>query len=151
MEAYWTVVQRKDRDEDFEYEVSIGRTILWLSIYGLGTVMGTVGLCVLVRDAWYIPKLRHLSYGFASVVGFLGLVVGIFVYNMRDRARFRGGLLAALLMMLVTFGAGAVIYSDWALAIIAGNLVGIPDGNNFLVYILFWSYFVAKRLPFFST
>jgi hypothetical protein len=149
MEAYRTMTHAKDRDED-GYKVSVGRTFLWLSIYGAGTLMGSVGLGVLVHDAWYIPKLRHLSYGFIAVVWFLGLLVGVGVYHIRKQSRFRGGLLAAILMSLVTFGAGAVIYSDWALAIIAGNLVGIPDGNNFLVNFLFWTYFVAKRLPFFS-
>ena len=59
--------------------------------------------------------------------------------------------MTALGAAFVIFCLGAVIYSDWALAAIAGNMIGMPDGNNVIVNILFWSYFIAKRLPMLST
>ena len=49
--------------------------------------------------------------------------------------------------LLVGTGIMASLYSDWALSAIAGNLAGIPSGD---VSILYLSFFVAKRLPFFS-
>ena len=45
---------------------------------------------------------------------------------------------------VIIFG---VLYSDWILGEIAGNLVGIPSGD---VRALYWAYFAAKRLPMFT-
>jgi hypothetical protein len=41
----------------------------------------------------------------------------------------------------------AALYSDWVLAGLAGNLIGMPSSDNSLLY---FGYFAAKRLPFFS-
>ena len=38
----------------------------------------------------------------------------------------------------------APLYSDWVLGVITGNLAGAPSGN---VKVIYWIYFVAKRLP----
>lgn len=148
-ETYRTMTHSGNRGK-VDFEVSIFRTLLGLVMYGAGTLMGFVGLVALVKDAWYIPKLRHLTYGFIAVVASISFFVGIVVYNARDNSRFRMGLFASIGTAIVVFAAGAVIYSDWALAIIAGNLIGTPDGNNVVVNVLYWSYFVAKRLPMFS-
>lgn len=144
-----TVTHSENRGKA-DFEVSIFRTLLGLMLYGVGTLMGFVGLVALIKDAWYIPKLRHLTYGFVAVVAAVSVFIGIIVYNARENSRFRMGFFASIGTAIVVFAAGAVIYSDWALAIIAGNLIGTPDGNNILVNVLYWSYFVAKRLPMFS-
>jgi hypothetical protein len=36
------------------------------------------------------------------------------------------------------------LYSDWVLGVITGNLAGAPSGD---VKVIYWIYFVAKRLP----
>jgi hypothetical protein len=41
----------------------------------------------------------------------------------------------------------SALYSDWVLGAIARNLAGFLSGD---VSVLYWSYFVAKRLPFLS-
>ena len=55
---------------------------------------------------------------------------------------------------LASIGAGGVLaalYCDWILAAIevqgGGNWRGYPSGDIAAIY---WSYFVAKRLPFFA-
>jgi hypothetical protein len=43
-------------------------------------------------------------------------------------------------------GVFAALYSDWGLAAIAGNYSGIPSGDDAILY---WGYFLAKRIPLF--
>jgi hypothetical protein len=56
---------------------------------------------------------------------------------------FIGYIPACCVGLLVVLG---VFYSDWILAAIAENLAGVPSSD---VAILYWLYFVAKRLPLF--
>ena len=60
---------------------------------------------------------------------------------------FGGGILLAFLISLFLGGLLAAFYSDWVLAGLAGNLIGVPSRDNSALY---YSYFAAKRLPFFS-
>ena len=60
------------------------------------------------------------------------------------------GLIGAFVVSIIVFYVGAVIYSDWALAVIAHNIVGVPDGNNAKIAVIYWTYFAAKRLPMLS-
>jgi hypothetical protein len=41
----------------------------------------------------------------------------------------------------------SAVYSDWCLAIMLDNLVGVPSSDNLVFY---WTYFVAKRLAMLS-
>lgn len=45
---------------------------------------------------------------------------------------------------LMLTGLLAALYSDWVLGVITGNLAGVPSGD---VRVIYWIYFVAKRLP----
>ena len=138
-----------------EFEFSIVRTILGGMVYGAGTVAGFAGLVKLIIEAWSdTPLLRHLSYGAMGLfvfISFVGLIIGCCIGEHSPGSRFFTGVGASLCTALVVFAAGAAIYSDWALAAIADNLVGLPDGNNVLLSIIFWVYFAAKRLPMAAT
>ena len=48
---------------------------------------------------------------------------------------------------LVTVGVFGTLYCDFSLGGIAGSMVGVPSPDNAVMY---WTYFIAKRLPFFS-
>jgi hypothetical protein len=52
---------------------------------------------------------------------------------------------AQLVWDLAAFGILAVFYSDWALGMMTGNIVGLPSGD---VAALYWSYFVGKNGQF---
>jgi len=53
----------------------------------------------------------------------------------------------AIFLLFLATGILAALFSDWILAAIADNYAGVPDGNNSVLY---WSYFVAKRLQILS-
>ena len=57
---------------------------------------------------------------------------------------FAGFLQSFLGTAVVLTGIFAVLYSDWALGVITGNLAGAPSRDIKAIY---WTYFVAKRLP----
>ncbi|KAK3381758.1 hypothetical protein B0H63DRAFT_476570 [Podospora didyma] len=137
----------------------------FLAISLLGSIIGMVGLFSLVRREWSaIPAVRYLVLGLA-VVGVLlfGAVFpccffvrrkwnrALAEYDMQEVPRrgpstFRCILKDAFLGLFLV-GTLALLFGDWILAAIAGNVVGAPDGINAALY---WTYFVAKRLPFFS-
>jgi hypothetical protein len=47
---------------------------------------------------------------------------------------------------LMFLGAPTALWSDWVLAGLADNLIGVPSSDNAVLY---FGYFAAKRLPFF--
>jgi hypothetical protein len=134
-----------------KYKVSHVRTLLWMAVYGIGTIVGFVGLVGLVIEAWdEVTLLRHLTYGALALFIFLA-VMGFAIGACCWPDRLPGsGIIAAFGTAALVFGFGAVIYSDWALAAVANNMVGSPDGNNIYVTILYWTYFAGKRLPMLS-
>lgn len=133
------------------YQGSFWRTLCLMLLYGMGTVAGFIGLMVLVKEAWQeVPLLRHLTIGAGVLFGILaalGFGLGACCW---PESWVGSGIGTAILVSIVIFGAGAVIYSDWALAAIAHNLVGAPDGNNWRISAVYWMYFAAKRLPMLS-
>lgn len=56
----------------------------------------------------------------------------------------RQGLQSFFASALMLTGLLAALYSDWVLGVITGNLAGVPSGD---VRVIYWIYFVAKRLP----
>jgi hypothetical protein len=50
-------------------------------------------------------------------------------------------------LAILFFGLAAAFYCDWILAAIAENWAGLPSND---IAVLFWFYFVAKRLPMLS-
>ena len=127
------------------YKGSFFRTSLLLLLYAVGTIIGFVALVTLVKEAWpALPLLQHLSEGAIGLfvaLAAIGFLLGACVFL---ESWFGSGLFGAAMMAVIIFCAGAVIYSDWALAVIADNIVGVPDGNNVRITIVYWTYFAAK-------
>lgn len=151
MGRYQAVMQPGEAPTNKAYQGSFWRTVLLLLLYAVGTIIGFIALVVLVKEAWYeMPLLQHLSEGAIGLfVGLaaIGFLLGAFCW---PESWVGSGLIGALIVSIIIFCAGAVIYSDWALAVIADNIVGVPDGNNVKVTVLYWTYFAAKRLPMLS-
>ncbi|KAF8248848.1 hypothetical protein K440DRAFT_507730, partial [Wilcoxina mikolae CBS 423.85] len=112
----------------------------WLVVYVFGTIVGLVGLISLVIHAWGDPVIVLCSKIFGGIAaGVVGLTFLVCLCT-----EFSGFALAAC---IVALGALSALYSDWVLAGLAGNLIGVPSSDNTILY---FAYFAAKRLPFFS-
>jgi len=112
----------------------------WLVLYVLGTIVGLVGLIDLVIQSWGEPVIVLSSKIFGGIAaGVIGLTFLVLLCT-----KFNGFVFAAC---IVTLGALSALYSDWVLAGLAGTLIGVPSSDNTILY---FAYFAAKRLPFFS-
>jgi hypothetical protein len=119
----------------------------WLILYVLGLIVGLVGLGSVVKETWNDNTIRIITYVFGSVCGLVALVFAVGgLFDVRKNENTDGLLAGPGAAIVVTVVLGA-LYSDWILGTIAYNLVGVPSSD---IAILYWTYFVAKRLPMFS-
>jgi hypothetical protein len=121
-----------------------GETVWWIAIYAVGTTIGLTGLASLIFKSWgnRVVVLTCKVFGGVAVVAIVfgwGVAAG--------RSKYDGRLKLAAFLTLGIVGILAALYSDWVLAGLAGNLIGMPSSDNSLLY---FGYFAAKRLPFFS-
>jgi hypothetical protein len=128
-----------------------------LALYVPGIVVGFVGLVPLVKQSWSNHTIGIITYVFGGVIVGLGIaIVAYSTYN--DPQKGDGGLLFCsggitmswfwgLSTCIGVWGVLGVLYSDWILGCIAEDLAGLPSSDNAILY---WTYFIAKRLPLFS-
>ena len=150
------VVPRGDEYWDPEKSRDV-KVLLWLLLYIPGIFVGLAGLFSLVAETIQSnPKVLLITAVFGSIT--LALVIGVgllvcCVWSSGNASRdtvlepVLGSGLAACGVALGCFGVLGALYSDWVLAAIAENMVGVPSGDNAPLY---WTCFVAKRLPFVS-
>ena len=132
----------------------------WLSLYGLGTIVGLTGLFSVVRQTYtsnhLVRLISAIFLGVAIGPSALYVVIVILVKVVRkpnqNHPKFGfGNTLAhtAVIAMILILWVGmlAAFYSDWVLGAITKNMVGTPSISNRMIY---WTYFVAKRIPLFS-
>jgi hypothetical protein len=128
-------------------KTGVKKNAWYLVIYVPGIVIGFVGLGPLVKQNWHSYEVRNMTYALGGLLVVFG--VGVAIYRMFNSKS--GGVVESwcwgLLACLCGCGILAVLYSDWILAAIAGNLTGYPTSDN---AVLFWTYFLAKRLPLLS-
>ncbi|TFK72842.1 hypothetical protein BDN72DRAFT_815575 [Pluteus cervinus] len=117
-------------------------TAYWLLLYIPGMISGMTGLISLVSHHWYIPAFKYLSYALAGVLGVI--FTGSRMY-FDDKPR--EVIVSTTTFSFVAFMFLAAFYSDWALGLMTGNLVGTPSKDASAFY---WTYWVAKRLTMFS-
>jgi hypothetical protein len=131
------------------------RVLWWTSLYVPGVIVGLTGLLSLVIQEITINRtVERITLVFGTVIAtFAVLAVVVTVGTMASEGDvgavgalgYSGfGVLIAGLGGMAFMGA---LYSDWILGAIAENLVGTPSTDNAALY---WTYFIAKRLPFFS-
>jgi len=129
-----------------------GKIMWWSILYFAGAIIGFVGVMNLVRlNFSAIRELRIITYAFSGVL-LAAPILSMLVFFCRRGGG--GGFINALSGLGITIFAGFVIltalialYTDWVLAALAGDWVGVPSSDNQVFY---WTYFAAKRLPIIS-
>lgn len=120
---------------------------LLITPYLVSTLAGYVGLFSIVQAAWSLtPTLQTITYVYISLTA-VSVLIAVFVTLMSGERRLSISFGLIVFCVAVAIGVLGALYSDWALAAIANNFAGLPDGNNSAPY---WIYFISKRLPFFS-
>ncbi len=136
-------VARKIRDQKEEKPAKV---FLWMLLYVPGMIAGATGLISIVGGAFETnPRIHLIVWVFIGVAGTVGTVLAFAMCCMGMSSCI--GLLGYFVVYGLMLGVFAALISDWVLAILANDLVGLPDSNAAPVY---WTYFIAKRLPFFS-
>ena len=108
-----------------------------------------VGVVSLVVETWDNRTVRIITFTFLAIC-ITGVVVAIACgcvsgwTNPEDACGPRALGAVALAVSVVCL---ALLYSDWILGAVAGNLAGVPSGD---IAWLYWAYFISKRLPLFS-
>ncbi|TFK75687.1 hypothetical protein BDN72DRAFT_451227 [Pluteus cervinus] len=141
---------KRNAEKAAEVDVDASDTSGWIALYIPGLLAGISGLMSLVVQNWDIVALRKLTIAFYTIVGLgLGIAILVILNNVRRRdlsdgmETFWTGVSASFGIFMVL----AALYSDWAIAIMAHNLTGLPSGDNSAFY---WTYFFAKRLTMFT-
>ena len=129
------------------------RKIMWWSIlYFIGALVGLVGVANLVRlhftEIW---QLRTITYVFLGVlVGMPLLAMLLYFCGAGETNGFIGvvsGIGWTVFVTLVILTFLIALYTDWVLAALAGDWVGVPSSDNAAFY---WTYFAAKGLSILS-
>jgi hypothetical protein len=140
---------RKNRKSSKSFEFSWSTA--WLILYVAGTIVGLVGVIILVREAWAdIADVRIISYVFVAVFGCIMIIIFFVSF---EKVTVTGGgkrwgwfmFPPAAAFSIVVFT--AVFYSDLILGAVSGNLAGVPNSEASVIY---WLYFVFKRVPLFT-
>ncbi|CCX15253.1 Similar to hypothetical protein CC1G_06935 [Coprinopsis cinerea okayama7 len=124
--------------ESFEELLEI---LWWLLLYVAGSIVGLTGLISLVIMAWENNFIQISTF---VVSGCAGIAIDVTLLSFKDDTEDVGRKIVVCLMFL---GALTALWSDWVLAGLADNLIGVPSSDNAVLY---FGYFAAKRLPFFS-
>jgi hypothetical protein len=111
-------------------------------------IAGMTGLMDLVaKVVKHSHPLLYLTVTFYSFIG--GGLIANFVstcgYLQGKASEFE--VMTTLECTLVYVLVLSALYSDWCLAVMLHNLVGVPSSDNLVFY---WTYFVAKRLTMLS-
>jgi hypothetical protein len=134
---------------------SPARVLWWMSLYVPGVIVGMIGLLSLVfQEIKHNMVVEHITLVFGTVIATFAVLTVAVVVGFLAVEGDVGALSAvgysSFGILVSGFGAMAfmgALYSDWILGAIAGNLAGAPSSDNAALY---WTYFIAKRLPFFS-
>jgi hypothetical protein len=124
------------------------KSMWWILLYIPGVVVGFVGLYPLVKESWDNGVVRTISYAFGGTALGIGITSGVIFFFCKKDGGFVVTWIFGTSITAAAVVALGVLYSDWILGAIAGNLVGFPSSDNLVLY---WIYFVAKRLPLLSS
>jgi hypothetical protein len=108
--------------------------------YGFAGIVGGVGIFKITHDTFaYNADVRIITYVLLGLVGII-MIISIFMACKEGSGSIvvLGLGISVLLFML---------YADWILAAIVANWAGVPDEEHKALY---WTYWVAKRLPMLS-
>ncbi|KAF8242305.1 hypothetical protein K440DRAFT_565706 [Wilcoxina mikolae CBS 423.85] len=125
----------------------------WLLLYLIGSIIGCIGLAPLVIVSYndnVVVMRTTVIFGYtgmsaAVMILFAGGIIGHIMGESSKQLWKK--IFLPFACIGVTLGAFTAFYSDWILAGLAENLIGVPTGDNAVLYFL---YFAAKRLSIFS-
>lgn len=155
-----SITLRRTRGGNVQFGSSLA-IFAWLIVYGLGTIVGLAGLLSLVGESFRLNRdVRIITYAFGGLIIFLSLCAFLVtflssrsaleegVYGKSIKKRIGDAGVSAFfsgVVGMIFVGMLAAFYSDWILGAIAHHgWAGAPSDDNMWLY---WSYFVAKRLP----
>jgi hypothetical protein len=110
-------------------------------LYACGIITGFTGLVSLVIQSWETHSVVLITEIFGGIAGFIavvGVLISCSIYI--DGEEFS----ESVLSVGGWVGILSALYCDWILGAIADNMTGAPSDD---VAVLYWIYFVAKRLP----
>lgn len=132
------------RHELLRLRVLTGLSILWFC----GYVAGVVGITAVTIPQYAIEKALYIVtcvFGGVILLGFTLIIVrpmyGCGVFSCKTTMLLLGS--TPVLISIV-----ALLWMDWTLGIVTGNLVGVPSQQAEVVY---WTYVAVKRLGLLST
>jgi len=115
------------------------KTAAWGILYFLGVIIGTPGLANLVHRHYASDQhLRVVTWAFCgpiAVIVLFGCLSGMICCCTIERYAY-----------FIALGFGFFIYalySDWAIGVMANNIVGLPSSD---VAWFYWPYFILARL-----
>jgi hypothetical protein len=118
---------------------------IWLLLYVGGTLTGLTGLLSLVSILFHEQSNIRIITAVFAPVAFLASIICSSIFICSFGTKYIGSWFAYGIGLFLLFGA---FYCDWILAAIAGNWGGLPSSD---IAVLYWIYFVSKRLPMLST
>jgi len=131
--------------------------LLWyLVFYFFGAIAGLAGLISIVSEVYSSnPHLRSITGVFIGLaigptcftLGF-AILIGRRGKNISLTALITMYFLDGVVTLIIWVTMLAAFYSDMALGAMTNDLVGAPSEENQYLY---WTYFIAKRIPFFSS
>jgi hypothetical protein len=117
----------------------------WVLLYLPGLITGLVGLFSLVKENWDNSTIRLITYVMWGVPGGVCVLFACFVCAVVDsKDRTLGGSFTLIGSVVAGVGIVGAWYNDWILAAIAENYSGLPSSDNAVLY---WGYFIAKKIP----
>lgn len=122
--------------------VALSGPAMWCAISLWGIMAGCAGIFDLVHKSWHLPAVKGLTAGLIVFTALLYVLGFVYVLNHDKWDRFDDDILPGMTLGWVGI-CSIALYSDWILAAIADDWTGVPDGNNAVLY---WIYFAAKRL-----
>ncbi|KAM7190203.1 hypothetical protein V8F20_009825 [Naviculisporaceae sp. PSN 640] len=129
-----------------EYRAQFKQIWLWSPLYFFGAVVGFVGVMNIVRkNIASNHQLQIVTGVFGGVVAFM--IIGVVILGLCAFGKVWVSLLTGIIVGIFVLTILFALYTDWALACMVGDVVGRPSRDN---QVLYWLYFVAKRLPMLS-
>jgi hypothetical protein len=139
---------RRDMNPVAELILSV-LAILWFC----GCVAGCVGILSIGAPQFRLSGTLQIITGVFGALAFLPIWAIVWsslcgCCCCLIPAKGKGVTSSMLLVVLpITISASAILWMDWNLGVVTGNLIGLPETKNEVIY---WMYFAVERIGLFS-
>jgi hypothetical protein len=108
-----------------------------------GTTISFVGFTSLIKQHW---NSNHKLHVFTFIFVPISVILSISIIMSGAGLRVKDSNFMVILFVMYTLF--PAMYGDWVLGIMADNLLGTPSGDSAILY---WPYFILKRLTMLSS